>query len=32
MNPTDYQLISPKKMTDVLVPLINSSTAAFNLD
>ena len=32
MDPTNYQLISPETMTDVLGPLLNSATAAFNLD
>lgn len=32
MNPENYQLISPQTMDYVLGPIINSATAAFNLD
>ncbi|ULP46789.1 PE-PPE domain-containing protein [Mycolicibacter virginiensis] len=31
-DPANYQLISPQTMSDVLGPLLNSATAAFNLD
>lgn len=32
IDPTNYQLISPRTMTDVLGPLLNSAIAAFNLN